>query len=1285
MMVTLIRSAGAGLLLFCVLLGCLMGQNPTPIPVTGVAVPASALQKTAPAGKAEAKPVDSKAIPTTDAKKTEEKAEEKPNPKLEKFKQLTFDRRPSNILKVWNESQYPPRPPAEEEDPDKGAKKADKDGKKSEVKKDPIDEEIRVFRQDVILGRWDKAKAFIKGFPPEEAETAYNHFLTALVQAAGPVPLGMRNLEDDPDGSQARMMQMMMQQRQQGLPPEYLEKGTFSVDDLLAIAAANPGKVKEKHLRSLGSLLANILGTGRGVLENTLKRFEAELKLPAGQSPLDRRQFAKLLVYADQAESAQLFLPGLEEAQKAKDAEGLNLLTRHFLALNRTSKKVQDLENAWAALQASLTIGDAKAEIHDEAIRRAVELAPRIRAILGQAWLEDSFTKHIDRGREILSALGARTSQGIQNSPQQSAGRLGELKLQKLAVEALLRAAPERAKQWREPLTLLATAWLKEADFSRQFDRSASLGPRMSFDQFGNVFYVNDDEDMPMMRFQPQMPFQAIRVGDLFEAMPSDAWVNAVEPDLLPRFLQTQAQLYLKVKEEEKSFPFIEKLAKTHPDKAKELVKEFLRVWTRNHNLNQERQTRNPFIYYYGFERRAEGIPLTRSKQERNLEELAVWVERLRKLPLGEDYQELVAKAFTSSHSNAEVYRLERIESVLGPLKTIKPRTLSTLVEQMRSNLGGLWRNPAVQEKAKTNRKQKDIQLEVQRGYQLALAVTDEALKSHPGEWSLNLAKAALLHDELNYQSEIAKTNEYSARIRQSMALFQKAAELYSKVATTLPEDQQSLLPFEQWFYASLGAVDTNQIDEDRLVDARQPALIKKTIDSLPGELSKKHMDRFANGLFTKMTGVKPAAKFRYLKFGLEIVGENKAAWEAKKLYDYYKDLLTEIKLESVVDGSTRVGHGQPFGIFVNLKHTREIERESGGFVKYLQNQNSGIGYYYNYGRPTADYRDRFQEMVKDALKDQFELLSVTFQDEKVNSRATPEFGWRFTPYAYVLLKPKGPQIDRIPSLRIDMDFLDTSGYVVLPVTSPPLPIEAKPEKGDPRPRGKTVVTQILDERQADKGKLILEVKATGVGLVGDLEDLVDLKPGSFETTQVIPQAVSVVRFDPEADNAVNTERSWMIHFAALAGTNPKEFSFGQPKASNLEMLYQRYNDADLVEAQPTISLEATYLKRNWYQIGAYSALGVFLIGLAGLGLFRLARSDSKTQTTGLPIPDKLDVFVLLGILEQVHQQGKLSDSQRKELEQTIKGLERDHFAPEKLTGVETNLRAIAEKWVKLV
>ena len=141
-----------------------------------------------------------------------------------------------------------------------------------------------------------------------------------------------------------------------------------------------------------------------------------------------------------------------------------------------------------------------------------------------------------------------------------------------------------------------------------------------------------------------------------------------------------------------------------------------------------------------------------------------------------------------------------------------------------------------------------------------------------------------------------------------------------------------------------------------------------------------------------------------------------------------------------VVDGSDVVGHEKPFGVFVNLRHTTEIERESGGFGRYLQNQNNSGYYYYNFGRPLENYRDKFQEIVKQALQEQFEVISVTFQDEKVNSRATSEYGWRVTPYAYLLLKARGPKVDKIAPLRLDLDFMDTSGYVILPVESPPIP-----------------------------------------------------------------------------------------------------------------------------------------------------------------------------------------------------------------------------------------------------
>ena len=47
-----------------------------------------------------------------------------------------------------------------------------------------------------------------------------------------------------------------------------------------------------------------------------------------------------------------------------------------------------------------------------------------------------------------------------------------------------------------------------------------------------------------------------------------------------------------------------------------------------NHDPNAPRQYTNPYMWMNGFEMRADSIPLTRSKQERNLFELAAWVER---------------------------------------------------------------------------------------------------------------------------------------------------------------------------------------------------------------------------------------------------------------------------------------------------------------------------------------------------------------------------------------------------------------------------------------------------------------------------------------------------------------------------------------------------------------------------------------------------------------------------------------------------------------------------------
>ena len=416
---------------------------------------------------------------------------------------------------------------------------------------------------------------------------------------------------------------------------------------------------------------------------------------------------------------------------KDDDREALNLLARHYLAMHEREKKSIHLEQAWKVTQEALATGKVDRDQKDEAIRRAVELTPKIKEELGRSWLEASFTQRPDRGMELIAAIGGATAQGLQTHPFDPDYRTKSIELQKMAVDALLQKAPERGKQWASSLGLLAEAWLKEAEFSHKFDFSTSLGPRMQFDPFGNMYYSNWDQMSPemMMQRQGNMP-RPILTGDVVKNRPGPTWLALLGDGITPKFSTVFAQLYLKVNEEEKAFPYIEKLSATHPRQAKELAQEFLKTWTKNHDPNSQQMRRSRFFYVYGFESRAEGIPLTRSKQERNLVELAEWVKKLRKLPIGELDEKLLTGAFTACHSSAEVYRLDAINTVFGSFDALKPTTLAELIQQMRGNLIGVWRRPDEQEKQKTKRREKDIRGEVLRGYEVARSVVDQGLKT---------------------------------------------------------------------------------------------------------------------------------------------------------------------------------------------------------------------------------------------------------------------------------------------------------------------------------------------------------------------------------------------------------------------------------------------------------------------------------------------------------------------------------------------------------------------------
>ena len=103
------------------------------------------------------------------------------------------------------------------------------------------------------------------------------------------------------------------------------------------------------------------------------------------------------------------------------------------------------------------------------------------------------------------------------------------------------------------------------------------------------------------MQRQGNMP-RALLTGDVVKNRPGDAWLAVLDEGIKPKFATVFAELYLKVNEEEKAFPYIEKLAATHPRQAKELAEEFLRTWTKNHDPNSQQMRRSRFFYVYGFE-----------------------------------------------------------------------------------------------------------------------------------------------------------------------------------------------------------------------------------------------------------------------------------------------------------------------------------------------------------------------------------------------------------------------------------------------------------------------------------------------------------------------------------------------------------------------------------------------------------------------------------------------------------------------------------------------------------
>ena len=1172
------------------------------------------------------------------------------------LQRLTINRSSSGILQTRLDAARPHEPlpedpdnpkPPEQVGPPTAAeyKLLEAKQKREEYKKD-----VEQFRQDIIMGNWDEMRAYLESLPDRDADLAYRQVLTQLNTEVSVAPRPELALLGAKSHKQAQYLR----------PRE-----------VLALSDASRKEPRSETLQKLADLLPQNAPPPESffaILRNGTRYFgNKDLK--------SRLRTAEFLLNADLLKHAAEYLPELEAAREAKEVSALNLIARYHAEAFKADRGKDHLPAAWSLSLEILGNTDAPLDERGQALYRALALVPELGDKAGKEWLKDTFSEPEGEGFEILAAVGTLSSQSRQMASADF--RHKQLELQAAAVKALLATDGLDLEPWAETLTIYTLNWMHEADYSYQRDQSTSMRPQMQTDQFGNPFYAPRRANFTGLGLTP------VASGDLLETRPNEKWLAAIDETVRLDCMALTARLLLKLKEETEAFPILQKLAEVRPEQVKDLVREMISVWASNHNPNQKMRFRSNYFYFYGANQRAESIPLTRSKQERNLRELAKLVGQVAALKLEDSFEEEFAAAFIQAHSQAEVWRVEALEAVFGKLDSVDTKTLAALLEKMRINLASLWPDPKLQEAYKTKRRDKELAVHVLKGYAAAQGVAKFALAKEPDDWRLQVQLASLAYEQSNFESSLVPQSDHSVVKRKSLDGLAAAAAAY---LATLPLEEQkdeSSSVFETWFYAALGSPELAALKSHHQPVPPEYSKIKAALQEVPEEARARHLEKFATTINNRLANVSPDLKYRYLGAAIQIIGKHERIKSASDVFDYYKDLITEIKLDATLDGSDRVGHTAPFGLYVNLRHTKEIERESGGFQRYLQNQNS-VSYAYNYGRPTEDYREKFEKAGRAILDEHFEILSLTFHESKIESRSDSVLGWRVTPYAYFLLKAKGPEVDSIPSITIDLDFLDTSGYVVLPVSSSALPIDAS-QPTDTRPVRDLKVTLTLDERTAEEEKsLHLDIKATGHGLVPPLDQLLELPPKGFTIEDTEDRELLIEQLDPSTDDgAPLSTHEWRLKLVPEGDRAPTEFAFPAVLTATAEedgLTLQRYVDVDLVKVPATVVLGSSIGRgfNPWYLL--------LLIPLAGGGLaiwFALRKSGPAPEPyTGPSVPATLTPVTLLAFLEKLQAYEGLPTEKREKLTAEINKLQDNFFGPhQEPSEPATDLHEIARKW----
>ncbi len=1143
---------------------------------------------------------------------------------------------------------------------------------RAQRKSDPLSP-IEEFKMSVMFGDWSAVGKALASLPPEPAAAGYAKLLESLADQSIPVGMILRTPDQESDDEEPYERNNRLQKERSEMKGK---SAPLLSEDFYALVEASPADLRESNIPALTKMIKSALGEGgRATLVAKLKTGWKGL---GGTTPEGKILATRLLSSLGWIADAESFLPLKNEEWEGADPTQLVFAMEYFTQkgiASRDERQLQQAADLCAWLMKTSRFGNYTRPQFRLAMDRLVQLLPVLEPEDAQKLIREQLFKQTATLSDLISIIGELGQTAANGKDLQA--RAANLGTQHLILQALV----SKEDKLPQNVVVLVMNWLTEAEGCYR------AGGVVATD-------MSQAERMMMRRYGMgrQEEITNLSTEQILATAPPLELMAKLNPGLAQRVQLTLIKVNI-LRPDQANLTLLRDYVKAHPGLEREVCQDVLAGWvskrTKPAESAQVKQMRAYGMYIPPQMLQAgSGIPLTRLRQNQNIEYFKNLLAELREISPEPLDPSLIVQAFMTLHSGAEVYRIEDIEAIFGPPEKMVREELLELLGGMRARLGEQWRDPKAQQQAATNRTEQEAKDEVSRGYRTALELVKRGIRPEDADWAAFITRGQLFFDASQYEFERqVKLTEYVSLRDEGFSSFRKATELYAAKVPNLPRGQWTIAPYQAWFFVMLGASDLAQLTTNTARTDPGLSAIGDAMRSLPSGVGDKHLEMFAKMLGELFPRVPANIRQRFLGSGLKIVGENNpAARAATKSLDYYQELLNEIQLRVTVDGPTRVGHGQPFGAFIGLETTRQLLRESGGFNKYLQNQSpqQQMG---GQGGGRQNLRDDFTKNIHGALDETFEVISITFPASAGKAIDLPRDGWVETPFAYLVMRAKSAAVDRIPSIQIDMDFVDQPGQVVLPVLSQVQPLDAKDAMVENRPCNELALTLTMDEREWKDDKVVVEIQARGQGIIPAIDGLFDTKRDGFDL-ETVDSNLSLTEFVCDGKQRIpHADRNWQLTYKRkpdLRGDVVFPFPALKTGITPVSIEYKHYQDADLVvvdaaKATAGIKLDSQVgnTPRNALLLGLLAA-----VIAVGVWLKRMKKSGPSVVAEDLTVPTDPTPFSTVAFLRRIrtNHAPQLTEKDMSALSAQINEIESGYFSGANPPSID--LPAVINKWL---